>query len=258
MDSKNLRMCEYFASLVCKNCHSHLVTILGGLTTVGSMKTHMLNIDKLWAATQQPGLLTLARQGQVRHYRKHMLLIQQGDIGHQLYLVAAGRLREFSMSNDSRPREITLSLWGAGQLVGAAALDGGPHCANVITLTPVVCVVVSRESALAVIQHTPAMAMDLLRMALQRVRLATETTRRALFSDAYSRLIALLQGHFDHVIDPHSDMRRQPMTHAQIAQHIGCSRELVSRIMKELIIGGYVVRERDRVYRVCKRLPERW
>jgi len=28
--------------------------------------------------------------------------------------------------------------------------------------------------------------------------------------------------------------------------------------MKELINGGYVVRERDKVYRVCKRLPERW
>lgn len=222
------------------------------------MKKHLLSIDKLWSVTQQPGLLTLARQGQVRHYRKHTLLIHQGDTGHQIFLVVAGRLREFSMSNDSKLREITLSIWGAGQLVGAPALDGGPHCASIMTLTPVVCVVVSRESALAVIQHTPAMAMDLLKMALQRVRLATETTRRALFSDAYSRLIALLQGHIDYAIDPQSEMRCQPMTHAQIAQHIGCSREMVSRIMKELITGGYVVRERDRVYRVCKRLPERW
>jgi CRP/FNR family cyclic AMP-dependent transcriptional regulator len=222
------------------------------------MKKNSPNIDSLWLGTGQPGLLTLARQGQVRHYRKHLLLIQQGDIGHQIYLVVAGRLREFSVSQDSKPREITLSLWGAGQLVGAPALDGGPHCASVVTLTPVVCVVVSRESALAVMQHTPAMAMDVLKMALQRVRMATETTRRALFSDAYSRLTSLLQGQMDPTVDPHGDMRCHPMTHAQMAQHIGCSREMVSRIMKELITGGYVVRERDRVYRVCKRLPERW
>ena len=171
------------------------------------MKPHMPTIDSLWSATHQPGLLTLARQGQVRHYRKHLLLIQQGDIGHQIYLVVAGRLREFSVSQDSKPREITLSLWGAGQLVGAPALDGGPHCASVVTLTPVVCVVVSRESALAVIQSTPSMAMDVLKMALQRVRMATETTRRALFSDAYSRLTSLLQGQMDPAIDPHGDMR---------------------------------------------------
>ena len=49
-----------------------------------------------------------------------------------------------------------------------------------------------------------------------------------------------------------------PMTHAQMAQHIGCSREMVSRLLKELVVGGYVVREPDRVYRVRKRLPTRW
>ena len=205
-----------------------------------------------------PGLQVLARQGQVRHYRKHTLLIQQGDTGHQLYLVMAGRLREFALSTDSRPREITLSLLTAGQLIGVSALDGGPHCASVSTLTPVVCCVISRESALAVVQHSPELAMELLKHALQRVRMATETTRLALFSDAYSRLSALLQRAEQGIEDLSLHNRRLPMTHAQIAQQIGCSREMVSRIMKELITGGYVVREPDKVYRVRKRLPERW
>jgi len=205
-----------------------------------------------------PGLQMLARQGQVRHYRKHTLLIQQGDTGHQLYLVMSGRLREFAVSNDSRPREITLSLMAAGQLVGVSALDGGPHCASVVTLSPVACCVISRESALAVIQHSPALAMDLLKLALQRVRTATETTRLALFSDAYSRLSALLLRTEADMDELQGQVRRLPMTHAQMAQQIGCSREMVSRIMKELISGGYVVREPDKVYRVRKRLPERW
>ena len=205
-----------------------------------------------------PGLQMLARQGQVRHYRKHTLLIQQGDTGHQLYLVTAGRLREFAVSSDSRPREITLSLMGAGQLVGVSALDGGPHCASVVTLSPVSCCVISRESALAVLQQSPALAMDLLKLALQRVRTATETTRLALFSDAYSRLSALLQRAEQDMDGLQGQPRRLPMTHAQMAQQIGCSREMVSRIMKELITGGYVVREPDKVYRLRKRLPERW
>ena len=219
---------------------------------------HPVCIDTLWQSTGQPALLTLARQGQLRHYRKHTLLIEQGDVGHQLYMVLAGRLREFSMSQDSKPREITLSVLGAGQMVGVPALDGGTHCASVMALTPVSCVVVSRESALAVLQHSPGLALDVLKLALQRVRQATETTRRALFSDAYSRLVALLQAPFAHQADAMCAPQQHPMTHAQIALHIGCSREMVSRIMKELVNGGYVVREPDRVYRVCKRLPERW
>lgn len=205
-----------------------------------------------------PGLQTLVRQGQVRHYRKHTLLIQQGDMGHQLYLVVAGRLREFAVSNDSRAREITLSMLSSGQLAGVSALDGGVHCASVVALSPVVCCVISRESALAVLPHAPELAMDLLKLALQRMRIATETTRLALFSDAYSRLSALLHRYEADIDDLQGSGRRLPMTHAQMAQQIGCSREMVSRIMKELINGGYVVREPDKVYRVCKRLPERW
>ena len=220
------------------------------------MQTANYVMDEWQEHAAIPGLQVLARQGQVRHYRKHTLLIQQGDTGHQLYLVMAGRLREYALSNDSRPREITLSLVSPGQLIGVSALDGGPHCASVVTLTPAVCCVISRESALAVIQHSPSLAMDLLKLALQRVRMATETTRLALFSDAYSRLSALLQRQHASVIA--QPPNPAPMTHAQMAQHIGCSREMVSRIMKELIQGGYVVREPDRQYRVCRRLPMRW
>jgi len=233
------------------------VLIRQGLPTVRPMNSGSFDFDTLFHNSDHPSLQALARHGQVRHYRKNTLLLQQGDMGQGIYLVLAGRLREFAISNDSKPREITLAVVGAGQCLGATALDGGPQCASVLTLTPVSCSVISREAALSVIRHNPALAMDMLQLALQRVRLATETTCLALFSDAYSRLSALLQ---------RQQAQREalaapaipPMTHAQMAQQIGCSREMVSRILKELVTGGYVVREPDKVYRVCKRLPMRW
>jgi CRP-like cAMP-binding protein len=106
------------------------------------------------------------------------------------------------------------------------------------------------------LQHDPHLAIALLQRALQRLRLATQTTCLALFSDAYSRLSALLQR--QQIPVQNMDPAPAPMTHAQMAQHIGCSREMVSRIMKELVQGGYVVREPDKIYRVCRRLPMRW
>lgn len=69
-------------------------------------------------------LRTLARQGQVRHYRKNTLLIQEGDVGVQLYVVLHGNLREFAMSQDSKPREITLAMAGRGDVLGLLALEG--------------------------------------------------------------------------------------------------------------------------------------
>jgi len=218
------------------------------------MNSSAIDFETLVHNSAHPGLQDLAKQGQVRHYRKNTLLIEAGDTGQAIYLVLSGRLREFAMSSDSRPREITLAVLGSGQLVGAMALDGGPHCASVMTLGPVSCAVISREAALTVLRHNPILAIDLLQLAWQRVRLATETTRLALFSDAYSRLSALLQRQNASGVA----LETHPMTHAQMAQHIGCSREMVSRILKELVTGGYVVRETDKVYRVCKRLPLRW
>ena len=201
-------------------------------------------------------LRTLALQGQVRHYRKNTLLIQEGDVGAQLYVVLHGNLREFAISQDSKPREITLAMAGRGDVLGLLALEGGQHCSSVITLGPAVCSVVSAESVRVLLQHDPRLAMALLKRALQRLRLATQTTCLALFSDAYSRLSALLQRQQM----PAQSMAPAPapMTHAQMAQQIGCSREMVSRIMKELVQGGYVVREPDKIYRVCRRLPMRW
>jgi CRP/FNR family cyclic AMP-dependent transcriptional regulator len=116
--------------------------------------------------------------------------------------------------------------------------------------------VVSAESVRVLLQHDPRLAMALLKRALQRLRLATQTTCLALFSDAYSRLSALLQR--QQMPAQTLALTPAPMTHAQMAQHIGCSREMVSRLLKELVVGGYVVREPDRVYRVRKRLPARW
>ena len=193
-------------------------------------------------------LNTLVQQGQVRRYRKNTLLIQGGDVGTYIYVVLDGQLREFAMSQDSKPREITLSIAVRGDVLGLLAIEGGPHCASIITLGPAVCAVVGVDSVRQLLQQDPMLSMALLERTLQRLRMATETTCLALFSDAYSRLSALLQ----------RQHQPAPMTHAQIAQHIGCSREMVSRILKELVLGGYVVREPDKLYRVCRRLPARW
>ena len=223
---------------------------------IGAMKDastpHSLLLDDL----TPDSVRTLALQGHVRHYRKNTLIIQEGDVAEKLYVVLQGHLREFAMSQDSRPREIPLTVVGRGDVLGLLALQGGLYCSSVITLESAVCAVVSAESVRVLLQHDSGLAMALLQRALQRLRLATETTCLALFSDAYSRLSALLQRQ-QAAVDgtPHG---LAPMTHAQMAQHIGCSREMVSRIMKELVLGGYVVREPDKLYRVCRRLPARW
>jgi CRP/FNR family cyclic AMP-dependent transcriptional regulator len=50
---------------------------------------------------------------------------------------------------------------------------------------------------------------------------------------------------------------REPVTHQMLAQHLACSREMVSRLLKDLTRGGYI-EVRDRWIHLCKPLPARW
>ena len=49
----------------------------------------------------------------------------------------------------------------------------------------------------------------------------------------------------------------QPYTQQELAQRVGCSREVVSRIFKDLVAGGYIRLDGRRI-QIERPLPTRW
>jgi CRP/FNR family cyclic AMP-dependent transcriptional regulator len=49
----------------------------------------------------------------------------------------------------------------------------------------------------------------------------------------------------------------QPLTRQDIAHRVGCSREMISRLFKDLIAGGYLTIEGNRIF-LKRTLPNRW
>ncbi|MEY4284344.1 MAG: Crp/Fnr family transcriptional regulator [Betaproteobacteria bacterium] len=201
-----------------------------------------------------PSLEALAELGIIRRYRRHTILMEDGDTASSLMLVLEGRLRWYSLSHDARTRELTLALLGPGELVGDTSLATGKRCGTVITLTASVCAVVSSETVARQVQADPELARLLWHRAAERAEQSIQTARHALFTDTYTRLCALLRGD----LALRRSASEEALTHAQMAQHIGCSREMVSRILKDLISGGYVTRLPNRCYRAVRPLPTRW
>lgn len=195
-----------------------------------------------------PTLRALALRGVLRSYRKGTLIIEEGGQGDSLYLIVSGRLRAFAC--DARGREVTFGIYGVGEYVGELSLDGGPRSANVITEEASRCVMLTRASLLAHIAEHPEFALELLSKVIQRARAATESTKQLALSDVYSRLKALLESG-----EPEAGPR---LTHQAMAQRLGCSREMVSRLLKDLETGGYLQRLNAGRYRVLKALPSRW
>ena len=197
----------------------------------------------------------LAARGVERHYRRGALIIQEGERGDTLYIVRAGRLRAFVA--DASGKELTLGLYGPGEYVGEMSLDGGPRSASVEACEPTVCAVVARDVLLAYIAEQPGFALELMSRLIRRARLATDNARSMALIDVYGRLTRLL----DQLADPPDAqgqrLLRERITHQQIANHLACSREMVSRLLKDLETGGYVQTLERRLV-LLKPLPARW
>jgi CRP/FNR family cyclic AMP-dependent transcriptional regulator len=199
-------------------------------------------------------LRLLAQRGEARRYRKGTLLIQEGDHGDTLFIVLTGRVKAFSI--DDRDREIVYGVYGAGEYLGEMSLDGGPRSASVITLEATSCVVVTRQTLREHIAAQPEFAFELLARVIRRARLATQSARNMALLDVYGRVARLLEDLAEAPAEGAPPVARR-LTHQEIASRVGASREMVSRLMKDLRDGGYIVVVADRIV-LQRPLPGRW
>jgi CRP/FNR family cyclic AMP-dependent transcriptional regulator len=201
-----------------------------------------------------PAWRAMAERAPIRRYRKGTLLISEGDQGDSVYLLLAGNVRVFSSGPSER--EIVFGNCGPGDYVGEMSLDGGPRSASVITLSPITCAVITRQTLREHIAQFPDLAFELLARVIRRARLATRDARNLALIDTYGRLVTLL----DELAVTQADGTRivdEKLTHREIASRVGCSREMVSRLMKDLASGGYLGSSSGRL-RLYKPLPARW
>ncbi|MBI5907643.1 MAG: Crp/Fnr family transcriptional regulator [Burkholderiales bacterium] len=201
-----------------------------------------------------PELRALARRGVPRIYRKNAVLINEGESGGSLFVLLKGSVKVFSM--DESGREITYGTVHAGDYFGEMSLDGGPRSASVMTLEPCTCAVLSRSDVSEHLAEEPEFAINLVVQVIRRARSATETARKMALLDVYGRLVALLDECRGDAAEG-SATTLESITHQDIANRVGASREMVSRLLKDLEKGGYIELGIRRIT-LLKKLPSRW
>jgi CRP/FNR family cyclic AMP-dependent transcriptional regulator len=199
---------------------------------------------------------SLIGMGVQRSYRRGALILNQGESGDAMYFLLKGRVRAF----DSGPtgKEITYGTIEAGEYFGEMALDGGSRSASVEALEPCVCSVVSNAQVMAFMRDHSNFAVQLLHTLTERARLATDAARDMALLDVYTRLAQTLN-RLAVPAPKQADIRiiETTMTHAELAAYVGASREMVSKLMKDLERGGYMQVESRRIM-LMKKLPARW
>lgn len=196
----------------------------------------------------------VAEHGTVRTYPKNAVLIHEGDLSDSLYVILKGKVKVYASDEDGK--EIILNIQGPGEYFGELALiDAAPRSASVMTMEPSKLAVVSRADFENFLTRHPSVAIELIRSLAQRVRSLTESVKSLALLDVYGRVARTL---LDLATEEEGEVAvRQRLTHQDIANMVGASREMVSRIMKDLINGGYI-RIEDRQIVIRQKLPPGW
>ena len=195
----------------------------------------------------------LASLGRVRSYPRHTVFITEGDSSDSVFVILSGKVKIFI--SDTEGHEMILDTQGAGDYVGEMALDGKPRSASVMTLEPSTFSVVQREPLLDEIRKRPDFALEIIGRIIDRARLATNSVKDLALLDVYGRVARLL---LNMAVEKEGKLViPEKLTQQEIAERVGASRDMVSRIFRDLTQGGYITVE-HRYITINKKPPARW
>ena len=199
-------------------------------------------------------LREIASSGVVRQFPKNVVLINEGDQGDSLFIVVSGRVKVFASS--AAGKEVVIDFHGPGEYVGEMALDGAPRSASVVTVEPTTCAVVSRGQFRDFILAHPDFALHLIERLIKRLRYTTENVKSLALTDVYGRLVRLLNT-LAVAKEDGTSVVPEKLTQQAIAERVGASRDMIGKLFKDLVAGGYLAIE-DRTITILRKLPIGW
>ena len=212
-----------------------------------------LNQVPLFASLSQAERDAVRRLAVIRSYAKNTVVVSEHDRGDSLFVVLSGMVRIYM--SDEKGREIELGTEGPGGFFGVMIFDGGPRSASTFTLEKSRVAVFSRADFETLMERHPAIAMQLIRKLIHRLRVATETIKRLGLLDVYGRIVELLLTEFAEERPKEGSGRR--VTQQEIANRVGASREMVGRILRNLGRSGYISIKSGRIT-LLRKPPRAW
>lgn len=195
----------------------------------------------LFSAFTEHQLTTLLNYVQHRSFPRNVFVIQAGDETDSLYVILSGKVKV--LIPDDQGREVILSVMGPHDFFGEMGiLDDQPRSASVATLEPSEMLRLSKAGFINCLKENSEVAMLVIRNLVKRLREADRKIESLALIDVSGRVVRLLVDMAQEV-DGRLVVPRTPPKQ-EIARMIGASREMVSRVIKELQGKGLIRAER--------------
>jgi len=209
----------------------------------------------LFSGLSKPELEEMVGITTKRSFPKNNVIINEGDETDSLYLIISGKVKVVLSDEDGK--EITISILEPNDYFGELALiDDEPRSARVVTMEQSQFCVINQSDFNNVLDNNPGLVRNLLKGLSKRLREANKNIESLALMDVYGRVArTLLQ--FAKPEEDGSKVIREKLTQKDIASMVGASREMVSRIFKDLTTGGYITVESG-IITINEKLPSHY
>lgn len=169
-------------------------------------------------------------------YQKNEIVFHEQDAGSEMYIVRSGQVK--IVSSGSEGREIILALFTPGQFFGELSLfDSQPRSARAVAAEkPTELLVLKRIDFMHLLEKHPSLVQEVFAVLAQRLRKADQSIQDLIFTDVKKRLIKVLISLAEEKgVEKNKVYQvKMSLTHKDLAEMIGSTRETVSRILQDL------------------------
>jgi len=207
------------------------------------MSTMLSNLDLL-RRVPLFSLLTVAQaeviSGAVikRRFKRGEALVEQGQKSNALFILLTGRARV--MTSDSRGREVILATLAQGDYLGEMSIiDNEPHSATVRAEVQTDVLMLGRAEFARCLTENASMSLVVMRGLVKRLRHADRKIESLALLDVYGRVAHAL---LDFAVSDAQGQQviKDKISRQDLAKMVGASREMVSRVMKDLEERGFI------------------
>jgi CRP/FNR family cyclic AMP-dependent transcriptional regulator len=179
----------------------------------------------------------LFRHGKQEFHKKNTTIISEDGLSNCAYIIHSGKVKVFLSDKDGK--EFVLAELGSGDYFGEMALiDRSQRSATVRSMEDTKLTVISRQSFRECLRANPDISEQIMLGLVTTLRAANKKISGLVFLDAQERvmnmLLALARDHDGRlVID-------KPPSQQHIGNTVGASREMISRILKNMVAEGHI------------------
>jgi CRP-like cAMP-binding protein len=172
-----------------------------------------------------------------RRYRRGELIVEQGKMSNALFILLTGRARV--LTSDARGREVILAVLKSGDYVGEMSLiDNQPHSASVRCELQSDILILGQAEFARCLPENSTLSYAIMRGLVSRLRGADRQIESLALLDVYGRVARTL-------LEMAEDVDGQKIVQSKVSRQdmakiVGASREMVSRVMKDLEERGVI------------------